>query len=101
MEVFFTMKKTTNRVRNVVELVIAGISLLIIWVLTWGLWIAEAIGVQSKVCLIIMIIYLVANVSLAFIFQERPYSKLLQIACAEAIQIIPAYIIVIVESMFR
>ena len=100
VEVFFTMQKTTNRIRNVIELGVACTSLLLTWALCWGLWIAEAMQASSKVCLIFMLAYLVANIVLAFTFQEQMHSKLMQITCVEVIQIVPAYIISIVARVF-
>ena len=94
------MQKTTNRIRNVIELVIAGTALLLTWALCWSLWIAEAMKVDSKVCLILMLAYLVVNIVLAFAFQEKLCSKLMQIICAEALQIVPALAIAIVASFF-
>lgn len=94
------MQKTTNRIRNVIELGVAGTSLLLTWALCWGLWIAEAMQASSKICLILMLAYLVVNIVLAFCFQENMYSKLIQITFIEAVQIVPAYIIGIVERVF-
>lgn len=100
VEVFFTMKKNTNRIRNVIELIVSGASLLLTCALCWGLWIAEAMQVSSKICLILILAYLVVNIVLAFSLQGNIYSKLIQITFIEAVQIVPAYIISIVARVF-